>query len=212
MSTAAPIRVLVVDDHPLAHSGMRFFLSAFTDLEMVGAAHDGEEALALCARFTPDVVLIDMLMPGMDGVTATAQIRARFPQVRIIALSTFNDSDLVAQAFQAGVCGYLLKNVSPFDLANAIRAAVAGQTVIAPELDAGLGDPLQRTQLPAADLTEREREVLNLVTQGLSNQQIADRLSITRSTVKFHIGSIFTKLGIATRSEAIALAYKRRLV
>jgi two-component system, NarL family, response regulator LiaR len=212
MSAESRIRVLVVDDHPLAHSGMRFFLSAFADLEMVGAAHDGDEALALCARFQPAVVLMDLLMPGMDGVTATAQIRARFPQVRIIALSTFNDRDLVDQAFQAGACGYLLKNVSAFDLANAIRAAVAGRTVVAPELDAGLGDPLRRPPAPGVDLTEREREVLNLVTQGLSNQQIADRLSITRSTVKFHIGSIFTKLGIATRSEAIALAYKRRLV
>ncbi len=212
MSATPIIRVLVVDDHPLAHSGMRFFLSAFTDLEMIGAAHDGEEALALCARFQPDVVLMDMLMPGMDGVSATRQIRARHPQTRIIALSTFNDSDLVEQAFAAGVCGYLLKNVSPFDLANAIRSVVAGDTVMAPELHPNLGDPLRRTLPPGNDLTEREREVLHLVTQGLSNQQIADRLIITRSTVKFHIGSIFTKLGIATRSEAIALAYKRRVV
>lgn len=212
MSGEQLIRVLVVDDHPLAQSGMRFFLSAFADLEMVGAAHDGEEALALCTYLRPDLVLMDMLMPGMDGVSATAQIRARFPHIRVIALSTFNDSDLVEQAFAAGASGYLLKNVSSFDLANAIRAAVAGRRVVAPELDAGLGDPLHRQQIPGADLTEREREVLHLVTQGLSNQQIADRLSITRSTVKFHIGSIFTKLGIATRSEAIALAYKRRLV
>jgi NarL family two-component system response regulator LiaR len=212
MSAASTIRVLVVDDHPLAHSGMRFFLSAFTDLEMIGAACDGEEALALCARLQPDVVIMDMLMPGMDGSTATATIRERYPQTRVLALSTFNDSDLVDQALLAGACGYLLKNVSPFDLANAIRAAFEGRTVMAPEVHAAMDETLRRPHLPGADLTEREREVLNLVTQGLSNQQIADRLSITRSTVKFHIGSIFTKLGIATRSEAIALAYRRRLV
>lgn len=211
MSESKTIRVLVVDDHPLAHTGMRHFLNAFHDLELVGEASTGSEALALCDRVYPDVILMDMVMPGMDGVATTRAIRQRFPQIEIIALTSYREGDLVERALRAGAISYLLKNVTAFDLAQAIRAASAGRAVLAQEATEALVATMRAPNSPGTDLTEREREVLGLLVQGLSNPQIAERLSISRATVKFHIGSIFSKLGVASRSEAIALAYQRHL-
>lgn len=211
MSESKTIRVLVVDDHPLAHTGMRHFLNAFHDLELVGEASTGSEALALCDRVYPDVILMDMVMPGMDGVATTRAIRQRFPQIEIIALTSYREGDLVERALRAGAISYLLKNVTAFDLAQAIRAASAGRAVLAQEATEALVATMHAPNSPGTDLTEREREVLGLLVQGLSNPQIAERLSISRATVKFHIGSIFSKLGVASRSEAIALAYQRHL-
>lgn len=212
MSEAEPIRVLIVDDHPLAQSGMRNFVAAFRDLQLVATASSGEEALELVEREPPDVILMDMLMPGLGGVATTRRITERFPGVRVIALTSSQDSALIKEALQAGATSYLLKTISAVDLAHAIRAAHRGQAVLAPEVTEALVHTLRAETAPGSDLTAREREVLQLVAQGLSNVQVGQQLSISRSTVKFHLASIFSKLGVTNRPELIALAYQQHLV
>ena len=212
MNASRPIRVLIVDDHPLAQSGMRNFIAAFGDLALIGAASSGEDAVALVERDPPDVILMDLLLPAMSGVEATRIIKRRRPQVQIIALTSSQDSELVKQAVQAGAISYLLKNVSALDLAQAIRAAYVGRSVLAPEATAALVQTMQAETGLGSDLSAREREVLRLVAQGLSNAQVAAQLSISRSTVKFHLASIFSKLGVANRPELIALAYQHHLI
>lgn len=212
MSETYPIRVVIVDDHPLAQSGLRNFVEAFGDFELVGTASNGAEAIVCCERTQPDVVLMDMLMPGMDGVAATAAIKQRWSRIQVVALTSSQESGLVRQALQAGAISYLLKNVSAIDLAQAIRAAAVGRPVLSEEATATLVQSVREESGLGSDLTEREREVLQLVAQGLSNMDIGERLSISRSTVKYHLASIFSKLGVSGRSEAIALAYQHRLV
>ena len=212
MSAAPPIRVLIVDDHPLAQSGMRNFVAAFRDLTLVASASSGEEALSLVERDPPDVVLMDMLMPGMSGVETTRRIKQRQPHIQVIALTSSQDSNLVKQALQAGAISYLLKNVSALDLAQAIRAAHAGRSVLAQEATAALVQTTREERELGHDLTAREREVLQLVAQGLSNTEVGRQLAISRSTVKFHLSSIFSKLGVSNRPELIALAYQHNLV
>lgn len=212
MSEPGRIRVLVADDHPLAHMGMRHFVEAYPELELVGEAGNGMDAVELCERTRPDVVLMDMLMPGVDGVAATRQIKERHPSIRVIVLTSYHDGTMVEQAMRAGASGYLLKTATPHELMQAIRQTIGGRSVLAPEVaETLLGLMSQRDQL-GTDLTDRELEVLRLLALGRSNQQIADQLKIARSTVKFHIGSLFAKLGVASRSEAIALAYQQKLV
>jgi NarL family two-component system response regulator LiaR len=212
MGAIHPIRVVIVDDHPLAQSGMRNFVEAFSDFELVGVAGSGEEAIAACDRTRPDVILMDMLMPGMDGLAATRAIKRGWPRTQVIALSSSQDSKLVKQALQAGAISYLLKNVSALDLAQAIRAAVAGRPVLSQEVTTVLMQTIYHDSGLGADLTEREHEVLRLVAQGLSNIDIGERLSISPSTVKYHLANIFSKLRVSSRMEAIALAYQHRLV
>lgn len=210
MSTPKLIRVMIVDDHPVAQAGARYFLNALPDFELVGEASSGAEALELCALTRPDVVLMDVAMPVMDGIAATEALKARFPAVKVLVLTSFGEGDVVQRALRAGASGYLLKNATGIDLARAIRDAHGGRTTMAPEATEAL---IQTVRAPAeVDLTEREREVLALMSDGLANAQIAERLVISTATVKFHISGIFAKLGVTTRAEAIALAYKRRLV
>lgn len=210
MNAPRLIRVLIVDDHPLAHAGARHFLNALPDMELVGEAAGGHEAIELCERVRPDVVLMDVAMPEMDGIAATRALKARFPAMKILMLTSFSEGDTVQQAMRAGASGFLLKNLTGVELASAIRSAYAGHTTMAPEATEAL---VQAAREPAyLELTEREREVLALMADGLSNAQIAERLTVSPATVKFHIGGIFSKLGVASRAEAIALAYKRRLV
>lgn len=208
------IKVIVADDHPVVRSGLRLFLMAFDDLELCGEASSGEQVMDLCAHVEPDVILMDLLMPGMDGVKATRAIKERHPRVQVIALTSFLRSDLVHQAVQAGAISYLLKNVSAHELANAIRAAAAGRATLDPEATRALRQPTPPAMPPAVgqDLTERERQVLGLVIQGLSNEDIAQRLIVSRSTVKFHISNIFSKLGVENRAEAVAVALENHLV
>jgi two-component system, NarL family, response regulator LiaR len=211
-SATSDIRVLVVDDHPLAQEGLRYFLYASPWMQLVGTASSGEEALALCDGVRPDVVLMDLMMPGIGGVETTRRLKARFPQVRVLVLSSFPDGDLVEEALRAGASGYLLKTATAFEVAQGVRAAHAGRAVLAPEATEALAAAMHRGNRPGSDLTERERDVLALMAEGLPNEQIGARLSITPATVKYHAGSIFSKLGVATRAEAVALAYRHRLV
>jgi len=213
MTDTKPIRVLLVDDHAVVRSGLSAFLTAFDDLELAGEAASGERAIALCRQTQPDVVLMDLVMPGMDGATATRQIRQQWPHIQVIALTSFKEQELVQGALQAGAIGYLLKDISSADLANAIRAAVAGKPTLAPEAAQALIQAARAAaDTPGFDLTEREREVLSLMVQGSSNQQIAERLIVSLSTAKFHVSSILSKLGAASRTEAVAIALQQHLV
>ena len=206
-----PIRVLVVDDHAVVRRGLATFLLASSDLLLAGEAGSGAEAVQLCGEVQPDVVLMDLVMPDMDGATATQQIRQRCPDVHVLALTSFHDEDLVQRALQAGAIGYLLKNVSADQLADAIRAASAGRPTLAPEAAQVLIQATTQPKSHGSTLTVREREVLALMVRGLTNPQIAQQLAISRSTVKFHIGSILSKLGVPSRTEAVVVAIQHHL-
>ena len=212
MSPSLPIRVMLVDDHTMVRRGLATFLKVYDDLELAGEAANGEDAIQLCARALPDVVLMDMVMPDMDGVTATHAIRQQFPTVQVIALTSFKDKGLVQDALQAGAIGYLLKDVSADELAQAIRAAHAGRATLSPEAAQALVRTATKLPMPGHDLTKREREVLALLVEGLSNKQIADKLVVSPSTIKSHVSHILAKLGVASRTEAAALAVRHRLV
>jgi NarL family two-component system response regulator LiaR len=213
MSENKIIRVMLVDDHAVVRSGLSAFLLAYDDLELVGEAASGERALQLCQQARPDVVLMDLMMPGMDGATATGLIKEKCPHIQVIALTSFKEKELVEGALQAGAIGYLLKDVTADELANAIRAAVDGKPTLAPEAAQVL---IQATRTPAEkpgfDLTERECEVLGLMIKGLNNNQIAERLVVSVSTAKFHVSSILSKLGVVSRTEAVAYAIQNKLV
>jgi NarL family two-component system response regulator LiaR len=212
MSEPNPIRVLLVDDQPVVRSGLSAFLMVHDDLELVGEASGGEEAVRLCRSVEPDVVLMDLLMPGMDGVAATRAILERCPQIHVIVLTSFREEELVQRALQAGAMSYLLKNVSADQLADAIRAAHAGRPTLAPEAAQALIRATRRPPKLGYDLTEREREVLALMVEGLTNPDIAQRLVVSRSTVKFHVSHILSKLAAESRTEAVALALRHDLL
>jgi NarL family two-component system response regulator LiaR len=212
MPETEPIRVMLVDDHAVVRSGLAAFLLAFDDLELVAEAGNGAEAIRLCEQAGPDVVLMDLVMPEMDGAAATRLIRERCPQTQVIALTSFKEQDLVQGALQAGAISYLLKNVSADELASAIRAARAGRPTLAPEAAQALVEAASQEPTPGQDLTPRELEVLGLMTKGLNNRAIAERLVVSQSTAKFHVSSILSKLGVSSRTEAVALAVEHHLV
>ena len=213
MTSSSPrIRVLVVDDHPMVRRGLATFLKVFSDLEMAGEAADGKAAIQLCVDLQPDVVLMDMAMPDMDGATATRRIRSQSDTIQVIALTSFKEEILVQSALQAGAIGYLLKDVSADELAQAIRAAHAGRATLSPEAAQALVHAASQAPPPGLDLTERERAVLALMVEGLNNTQIAARLTVSASTVKSHVSNILTKLGTSSRTEAVTLALRTRLV
>jgi NarL family two-component system response regulator LiaR len=212
MTTSPPIRVMLVDDHKMVRRGLATFLKVFDDLELAGEAATGEAAIELCGRLLPDVILMDMLMPDIDGVTVTTVIRQRYPTVQVIALTSFKEESLVQGALQAGAIGYLLKDVSAETLAQAIRDAHAGRTTLAQEATQAL---IHATTQPPAlghDLTEREREVLTWLVAGLNNREIAVQLGVSPSTIKSHVSHVLAKLDVASRTEAAALAVRHGLV
>jgi NarL family two-component system response regulator LiaR len=207
-----PIRVLIVDDHAMVRKGLVAFLKNQPGLELIGEARDGQEAIDACEQCHPDVILMDLVMPELGGVAATRTIHQRWPNVQVIALTSFQEKELVQDALQAGAIGYLLKNVSGEELAEAIRQAHSGRPTLAPEAVQALIQPPSEVESLAADLTRREHEVLALLAKGMSNPEIAGQLFISRATVKVHISNILSKLGVASRAEAISLAIQNRLV
>ena len=213
MTAPSPrIRVLIVDDHAMVRRGLTTFLKVFDDLELAGEAASGQAAIQLCLQLQPDVVLMDMVMPDMDGATATRLIRNQFESIQVLALTSFKEENLVQGALQAGAIGYLLKDVSADELAQAIRAAHAGRATLSPEAAQTLVHAASQAPPPGLDLTERELGVLALMVEGLNNTQIAARLTISPSTVKSHVSNILSKLGVASRTEAVTLALRNRLV
>ncbi len=210
MLARQPIRVLLVDDHMMVHIGITGMLEAFADLELVGIAACGQDAPALCSRLKPDVILMDLVMPGMDGITAIRQILQQLPQVAIIALTNYDDGARVNQALQAGASGYLLKNVTAHELAASIRATFCGRVTLAPEAAHAL---LYKERQPLlSPLTSRECETLQLLVKGFSNSQIAKQLSVSQYTAKNHVHNILQKLNVANRAEAAIFAIRHGIV
>lgn len=208
----AAIRVMIADDHDVVREGSGGFLNVFDDLELVGEARDGHEAVSLCEKVRPDVILMDIVMPVMDGIEATATIREKYPHIKVVILTSFNDEESVVQDLQAGAISYLLKNASIHDMSNTIRAAYAGKPVLAPEAAQALIKSKTSPAEPNYNLNERELEVLALMTRGMSNPDIAKELYLSRSTIKFHVSAILSKLGVSSRTEAVALAVDQGLV
>jgi two-component system, NarL family, response regulator LiaR len=211
MSEQMPVRILLVDDHDMVRRGLAVFLLAYDDLVLVGEATNGVEALEKCAELRPDVVLMDLMMPVMDGVTAIRSIRERYPATQVIALTSFSEEKLVEASLQAGAIGYLYKNVSVDELAAAIRAARVGRPTLAPEATRVLIHKTTQPMTIGQDLTNRERVILKLLVDGLSNPEIAEKLNLSRSTVKTHVSHILEKLGVNSRVEVVTLAIRHNL-
>ena len=215
MTDTPAIRVLLVDDHAVVRRGLRGFFELLDDIEVVGEAENGRLAIEAARELRPDVVLMDLLMPDMDGIAATAAIKSELPDVEVVALTSFVEEARVTAALEAGASGFILKDADADDVAAAIRAAYRGEVHLDPAV-AGLLARRVRERAPAAPtsepLTEREREVLGLVARGLSNQAIADRLTITERTARTHVSNILGKLGLASRTQAALYAVEHDLV
>jgi NarL family two-component system response regulator LiaR len=210
MTDQNPIRVVLADDHAQMHRTVQVILGSTPDIKLVGQGANGQEVIALCEQYQPDIVLMDIVMPVMDGIEATKVLHARFPEIKILVLSSFQDHESVYAMLKNGAVGYLTKSSLADDLAGTIRAICQGKMVFSSEVGTQLVSPPQ----PAVDygLTDRELEVLVLLGEGLTNQQSAQRLSISQSTLKYHMTNIYRKLGVQTRSEALVLAAKNNLI
>ena len=206
------IRVITVDDHEIMRGGIKFLLLAFDDLSLVGEARGGREAVELCRHAQPHVVLMDMKMAEMDGVATTAAIKQEFPDIQVLMLTSFFNKELIRAALQAGAIGYVLKDTSKDDLAEAIRAARIGKTTLSPEAAGALVSPETEASTLGGDLTAREREVLALLAEGLSNSQIGQELNRSPFTIRHHVSQIIAKLGAANRAEAAAIAVRHGLL
>ena len=209
MEQTERIRVMVVDDHYMVREGLKVFLSTIDDIEVVGEAENGAEAVERCLELRPDVVLMDMLMPVMDGATATGRIREARPSTQVVALTSFVEQELVQEALDAGAISYLLKDAGPEKLAQAIREAVAGRGTIDSSAMQAIIEG--RRDEVGVDLTPREREVLSLLAAGLSNNEIAERLTLSTGTVRLHVSNVLTKLEAPNRTSAAIIAMKHGL-
>ena len=207
-----PIRVMIVDDHVVVRSGLITFLEIQDDLELVGEANNGRDAILICERVQPDVVLMDLVMPDLDGVETTSIIRERWPEIQVLVLTSFQDEEMVEDALKAGAIGYLLKNVTMEELTEAIKAAHEGHSTLAQEALQVLIQSSQQTSAPGHDLTPREYEVLVLIVEGMNNPEISEQLHISLATTRTHVSNILSKLGVSNRAEAIALALRTKLV
>ena len=205
------ISVLIADDHPFVRHGLRTYLETLDDLEVVGEASDGAEAVELAGQLLPEVVLMDLVMPELGGVEATRAIRAASPSTKVIVLTSFDDDEKVFPAIKAGAAGYLLKDVHPAELAEAVRKASRGEALLAPSVAARLMQEVSGERPPAAGLTERELEVLRLIARGMSNKLIARELVVSEKTVKTHVSNILAKLHLADRTQAALYAVREGL-
>jgi DNA-binding NarL/FixJ family response regulator len=210
----APIRVMLVDDHQVVRRGLRGFLELLPDIEVIGEAEDGEQAVSLVDRLVPDVVLMDLLMPRMDGLTAIATIKQARPDVEIVAVTSFIEEEKVTAALEAGASGYLLKDADAEEVAAAIRAARAGEVHLDPAVARLLAQRMRTRKLeePVEPLTQREQEVLAQLARGASNKEIAYELAITERTARTHVSNILGKLGLASRTQAALYAVEHKLV
>ena len=206
------IRVVIVDDHNMVRKGLVVLLHEFDDIEVVAEAGDGEVAISTCVTLKPDVVLMDIIMPHVNGVAATAKIREVCPDTQVVVLTSFSDEEQVQSVLQAGAIGYIMKDVSGNELANAIRRAYAGESPLSPQAAQVLIRATTRPPAIGHDLTEREREILALMIEGLNNRMIGERLIISSSTVKNHVSSILSKMGTASRTQAVALAVEHKIL
>jgi NarL family two-component system response regulator LiaR len=211
MSEQTKIRIMIVDDHAVVRSGLGAFLTAVPEMELVGEAENGEQAVARAKALRPEVILMDLMMPGMDGVTATRLIKEQNPSIQVIALTSFQEDELVQNALKAGAIGYLMKNVSARELEAAIRSAKAGTMTLSPEAAQSLVRATQQAE-ETETLTGREREILKLMVEGMNNAEIAERMVVSLSTVKYHISNILMKLGVDNRVAAVTMAIQRKLI
>ena len=204
------IRLLIADDHAVVRTGLTQLLSAVDDVELVGAATNGDEAIALCAELTPDVVLMDLEMPSLDGIEATRRIKETQPDVAVVILTSFSDRERILRALDAGAVGYLLKDAEPDELTRAVHAAAKGDSPLDPRAGRALLSARTETS-PADSLSDREREVLAMVAEGLPNKLIARRLEISEKTVKAHLTSVFRRIGVTDRTQAALWAERNGL-
>lgn len=211
MVTEKQIQVVIVDDHAMLRKGLGVFLMSYDDLKLIGEAANGREGLALCAEKQPDIVLMDLMMPIMNGITATRLIRRDFPEIQVIILTSFGEENLIKDVLEAGAISYLFKKASADDLAKAIRAAYNGESTFAPEVTDILVRSIRQPQPIFEDLTPREQEVLSLMVKGLGNNEIAAQLGISLSTTKSHVSNILAKMDVASRTEAIVTVLEHNL-
>ena len=205
------IKVMIVDDHLLVRDGIELLISTFDDIEVMAVVESGEKAFAFCEQEQPDLILMDMVMPGQDGPESIAQILNSYPEIKIIALTSFVEEDLVVRAIQAGAIGYLLKNISSDKLAEAIQAAMQGQSTIEATAAQVLLQASRKPDKVGDDLTERERQVLALIAEGQTNKEIARQLSLSHGTVRVYVSQVLAKLGVGNRTEAARWALEHQL-
>ncbi len=206
------IKILLVDDHAVVRSGLSKFLMVNKDFKLVAEAGDGAEAVSMASLHKPDVILMDLSMPAMDGIAATREIKKKYPAIKVIALTSFSDQNMVQGALQAGANGYLQKNVTAAELAAAIRGAYEGKMTLSPEAVQVLANSAAQPQIAGNTLTDRELDVLRHMVDGMNNNEIAEKLVISLGTVKFHVSNIFQKLGVDSRVEAVKMAMEQKLV
>ena len=211
---APPIRVLLVDDHAVVRMGLRAFFDLQPDIDVVGEAADGSEGVAMARRLTPDVILMDLLMPNMDGITAIGRIKAELPETEIVTMTSFIEEEKVTAALEAGASGYVLKDAEAEEVAQAIRAAYAGEVHLDPQVARLLAQRMRakKDPEPVEPLTDREKDVLRLLGQGMSNKEIGATLFITERTARTYVSNILGKLGLASRTQAALWAVEHKLV
>ena len=212
MTEKIKIKVMVVDDHPLVRHGMKTVFEAYDDIDLVAEAENGKEALEKCEKYKPDIVIMDMVMPILDGAEATSLLVKRFPDIKVIALTSFNDKDLIKKSLKAGAVNFLLKNISGAKLVKTIKDVYIGKFVLSPHATKILLTELREKADENIKLTKREKEILALIVEGLSNKEIAKRLFLSNSTIQFHVSNVLSKLGVSKRTEAAYLALKQKLV